>query len=164
MTFGANGVLVPGFHDCTYDEFCSTLVDEFPTSQRRRLIADTLLDFSSEVFSIGIPYEFWVDGSYVTSKINPNDADIILFFQYQHMNAINPLRDTFRKKYYGILDIYFWYAVSPENQKIVSPADYCKIVNTRNYWRGQFGFDREDNPKGIVRLDCASIVETLNRR
>ena len=164
MTFEANGVLAPGFHDCTCDEFYATLVDGFPTSQRRKTISDTLLAFSKEVFAIGVPYEFWIDGSYVTTKMNPNDADIILFFQYQHMNDIAPLLDAFRQKYNGILDIYFGYAASPENQKVVSPADYNQIVNGRNYWRGQFGFDREDNPKGIIRIDCTSIEEKLNGR
>lgn len=164
MTFEANGVLAAGFHDCTYDEFYVTFVDEFATSQRRKLIADTLLAFSKDVFAIGIPCEFWVDGSYATTKVNPNDADIILFFQYQHMKVIEPLWSTFRQKYNGILDVYFWYAKSPENEKIVSPADYGQIVNTRNYWRGQFGFDREDNPKGIIRIDCKSIEEKLKGR
>ena len=27
-----------------------------------------------------------------------------------------------------------------------------KLVNNRNYWRGQFGFDREDNPKGMIKI------------
>jgi hypothetical protein len=58
VTFEANGVLAAGFHDCTYDEFYATFVDEFATSQRRKLIADTLLAFSKDVFAIGIPCEF----------------------------------------------------------------------------------------------------------
>lgn len=164
VTFETNGVLAPGFHDCTYDEFYAALVDEFPTSQRRKPIAEALLAFSKEVFAIGTPYEFWIDGSYVTTKINPNDADVILFFQYQHMNVISPLLSTFRQQYNGILDIYFGYATSPENQRILGPVDYGRIVNNRNYWRGQFGFDREDNPKGIIRIDCVSIEKQLNRR
>lgn len=164
MTFETNGVLAPGFHDCTYDEFYAAFVDEFPTSQRRRPIAEALLAFSAEVFAIGEPYEFWIDGSYVTTKINPNDADVILFFQYQHMNAISPLWNTFRQQYHETLDIYFGYAASPENKKFLAPVDYGKIVNNRNYWRGQFGFDREDNPKGIIRIDCASVGIKLNGR
>lgn len=35
MTFETNGVLPAGFHDYTYDEFCKTFVEDFPTSQRR---------------------------------------------------------------------------------------------------------------------------------
>lgn len=162
VTFATNGVLSPGFHNCTYDEFYVALVDSFPTSQSRKPIAEALLTFSKEVFAIGVPYEFWIDGSYVTTKINPNDADVILFFQYQHMNAISPLWTIFRQQYSGILDIYFDYATSPENKRLLNPVVYGQIVNRRNYWRGQFGFDREDKPKGIVRIDCMSIEKKLN--
>lgn len=91
MAFETNGVLPAGFHDYTYDEFCKTFVEDFPTSQRRRMIAEALLEFSREVFAIGVPCEFWIDGSYATAKVNPNDADIILFFQYQHMVQLQPL-------------------------------------------------------------------------
>ena len=69
-----------------------------------------------------------------------------------------------REKYAGVLDIYFGYAISPENKCAYSPQDYLQIVNTRNYWRGQFGFDREDRPKGIIRLNCKSIAEQLDGR
>lgn len=164
MNFDANGSLPAGFHDLTYDEFYDFFVTGFPSSQRRQLIAESLLDFSAEVFAIGIPCEFWIDGSYATTKINPNDADIILFLQYKDMQSLEPLRSTFRQKYQGILDIYFWYAKSPENQGLLSATDYQNVINTRNYWRGQFGFDREDKPKGIIRIDCKSISEKIRGR
>lgn len=164
MTFSENGVLPAGFHDCTYDEFYETFVDGFPTSQRRKIIADALLEFSQDVFAFGIPFEFWIDGSYATTKINPNDADIILFFQYEHMIAINSYLADFRSKYANLLDIYFAYAKSPENEKILPPDVYQTIINNRNYWRGQFGFDRKDTPKGIIRVNCTSILEKLQGR
>lgn len=164
MNVWVNGALSPGIHDCTYEEFIRTFVDEFPTSQRRKLIADTLLSFASEIFSIGIPVEFWIDGSYVTGKINPNDADIVLFFQYQHMIAMQNRIGEYRKKYKGILDLYIAFAVCAENKGLLSADDYEQVINQRNYWRGQFGFDRADEPKGIVRLSCDSIVEQIERR
>lgn len=164
MTFEADGMLAAGFHDCDVDQFIETFVNGFPTSQRRSVIANALFDFSKEVFSVGIPAEFWIDGSYVTTKINPNDADLVLFLQIEHMNILNTLTQAFRQKYQGVLDIYFAYAASPENQQKCSPIDYQQIVNQRNYWRGQFGFDRTDTPKGIVRLDCTSISDYLKGR
>ena len=164
MNFEANGMLSAGFHDCTVQEFIATFVDDFTTSQRRKDIANGLFDFSKEVFDIGIPCEFWVDGSFVTTKINPNDADLVLFLQAPNMNVLGPQLAYFRKKYKSTLDMYFAYATSTENLQLVGPANYQKIVNDRNYWRGQFGFDRADSPKGIVRIDCNSIAEYLKGR
>lgn len=164
MDFEANGMLPAGLHKCSVDDFIVTFVDNFPTSQRRKLIVDALWEFSKEVFAEGIPYEFWIDGSFVTTKVNPNDADIVLFLQIPNMNVLGKQLTAFRQKYAGILDVYFAYAASPENQKQVGVADFQQIVNNRNYWRGQFGFDRVDCPKGIVSISCDSIIEYLKGR
>ena len=73
-------------------------------------------------------------------------------------------RELFTKRYTDAkkwLDIYFAYATSPENQRVLSPGDYQQVVNKRNYWRGQFGFDRADTPKGIVKIDCQSLSDYI---
>ena len=72
-----------------------------------------------------------------------------------------PIRDTIHKKYSPFLDIYFAYATSPENQAALSSKDFNTVVNQRNYWRGQFGFDRADNSKGIVKIDCQSLLDYI---
>lgn len=164
VTFEANGMLPAGFHDCSVQEFIATFVDNFPTSQRRRIIMEALWDFSREVYNVGIPGEFWVDGSFVTAKVNPNDANLVLFLQIPNMNVLGPQLMAFRQKYKDTLDIYFAYAASPENQQYANPKDYQQFVNQRNYWRGQFGFDRADSPKGIVRISSDSIAEYLKGR
>lgn len=164
MDFEANGMLPAGVHDYSVDEFITQFVNGFPTSQRRKQIAAVLFDFAKEIFTYGIPYEFWIDGSYVTDKVNPNDADLVLFFQYSDLTSLKPQIPLLRQKYLPNLDTYYMCAASPENQKILLPAVYNKLVNDRNYWRGQFGFDRCDHPKGIVRLSCDSLFEYLNRR
>ena len=69
LNFDANGSLPAGFHDLTYDEFYDFFVTGFPSSQRRQLIAESLLAFSTEVFAFGIPCEFWIDGSYNSRKM-----------------------------------------------------------------------------------------------
>lgn len=156
-------MLSAGLHDCSVEEFVAFFVDNFPTSQSRGLIVESLWNFAKEVFSVGTPCEFWVDGSFVTTKINPNDADIVLFLQIPDMYILGPQHQMFRKKYAGVLDIYFSCATSPENHR-QDPRNYPTFVNNRNYWRGQFGFDRRDSPKGIVRISCDSITEYLKGR
>ncbi len=58
MDFEANGMLSAGFHDCTVKDFIIAFVEKFPTSQRRKLLVDTLWDFAKEIYDIGVPYEF----------------------------------------------------------------------------------------------------------
>ena len=164
MEFDTNGRLPAGIHDITIDEFIVRFVDAFPTSQSRRIILDKLIEFYKEISINGGIAEFWVDGSYVTNKINPNDADIIVFVDYPQYIQIAPQYNYFRTAYNGILDIYFWISQSEITKGLVSTNDFAKIVNQRNYWRGQFGFDREDNPKGIVRIFNESLNDYISRR
>ena len=156
LDFESSGMLPSGLHKYSFEQFLIQFVNGFPTSQRRKEISEAIVAFVKELFSFGIPYEFWIDGSYATTKVNPNDADIVVFLQASVANSIFPISDYFRQKF-SDLDIYFAYATSPENQSKLTPYDYQKAVNMRNYWRGQFGFDRADNPKGIIKIDCESL-------
>jgi hypothetical protein len=58
--------------------------------------------------------------------------------------------------------MYIACAANEKSKQILSPADYNAVVNNRNYWRGQFGFDRQDNPKVIIKLDCASLKNYIS--
>ena len=161
VDFETNGMLPGGLHEYSFEQFMRQFVDGFPASQRRKEISKTLVAFAKEIYTFGIPYEFWIDGSYVTTKVNPNDADVVIFLQVPAANRLFPIYDSIRQKYYPWLDIYFAYAASPENQKVLSPKDYQTVINQRNYWRGQFGFDRSDNPKGVVKIDCQSLLDYI---
>ena len=143
VNFEANGMLPSGLHEYSFNQFMAQFVDGVPTSQTRKEIANALVNFSKEIYAIGIPYEFWVDGSYVTTKTNPNDADIVVFLQVPAASVIFPIWNSFRQKYSKWLDIYFAYATSPENQRVLSPNDYQQVVNKRNICKkihDHFGF------------------------
>lgn len=163
MDFDINGRLPAGLHNYTIEEFLSQFVDGFPTSMRRKPIFDAMVEFFRELLVSGIPYEFWVDGSYATTKINPNDADIVVFLQVPQYTVLGSQFNNLRNKYRANLDIYFAIATSEENRRILSPNDFGIVTNKRNYWRGQFGFDREDNPKGIICISCTSLKDYIDR-
>lgn len=163
MNLGENGALPAGIHQCTINEFRETFVDGFPTTQRRNELFIQLMSFLSDLVKIDCFPEAFVDGSYVTNKVNPNDIDIVVFLHYStvisptvqaKINQLKTLYDPF-------LDIYFAVAVCDENKSMINPASYGSIINQRNYWRGQFGFDREDLPKGIVLITGSSVQEYI---
>lgn len=97
-----------------------------------------------------------MDGSFATTKVNPNDADLILFIDYADLAKIQSAWSQLQTQH-PHLDMYFACAANEKTKKLLSPGDYNQVVNNRNYWRGQFGFDRQDNPKGIIKLDCNSV-------
>lgn len=163
MDFDTNGRLPAGLHNYNVEEFLSQFVEGFPTSLRRKPIFDSMVSFFKDLMPTGVPYEFWVDGSYATTKVNPNDADIVIFLQCHQYVALSPHFGDLRYKYRADLDVYFEVATSEDNRRMLSPQDFGTVTNKRNYWRGQFGFDREDNPKGIICVSCASLKDYVDR-
>lgn len=163
MDFEANGVLPAGIH--TYDivTFREQFVAGFPNSQTRPVIFGCLEHFVSAIFALCNPDEFWVDGSFATTKVNPNDADLIIFVDYPDFVKMHSVWAQIQQQH-PYLDMYIACAVNEKTKQILSPNDYNKVVNQRNYWRGQFGFDRQDNPKGIVKLDCTSWKQHISNK
>ena len=148
MDFNEYGLINPGIHEMDMDDFHISFVKQFTTSQRRQMFKD---------FNI---YEIWIDGSYVTEKINPNDVDIVIFFSVEDFIRVSKIWDVIRKDAVNI-DPYCAVAVTEENKQKLSSADINTIINKRNYWKGQFGFDREDRPKGIINIKADNIVEYI---
>lgn len=153
MDFNENGLLPAGFHTYTFPDFKTDFVTSFPSSQSREPIFSRLELFAEFIFNNFQPKEFWIDGSFATAKVNPNDADLILFLSYEDARKISPMWGSIRQNFQS-LDMYFGIAPTEDLQKRVSSTDFYAAINNRNYWRGQFGFDRQDNPKGIIRIDC----------
>ena len=157
-----NGVLEPGLHKITFGEFYETFVEKFPSSQRRKEIFDSLFELVKSLTTEYEIYEVWVDGSFVTEKINPNDIDIIIFLEVSSFLKIGSKWSDIRSiGKNNNIDAYCGVAVNEESKKLISPEDLQAIINNRNYWRGQFGFDRADNPKGIIVISAEEICSNL---
>ena len=146
-TFNEKGLLNPGFFEYKLNEIQTIFVDEFKESQTRKRNFNGFYSWLSELLNICIPNEIWIDGSFVTNKTNPNDIDIVAFLEYQDYVGIFERVDCLKKLgKENFCDIYI--SISP-NDMI---SGNWKLINNRNYWRGQFGFDREDNPKGMIKM------------
>jgi len=157
--FDNNGMLPAGMHRYALDIFEQDFIGAFPSSQTRKELFYLLGELLVEVQILLVPYEIWIDGSFATKKVNPNDIDIVMFLNYSDLQneAVITGLTALKQKYIGNLDIYIALAVNEESRKALSDTDFGKCTNKRNYWRGQFGFDREDNPKGIIVLTEESL-------
>lgn len=71
-------MLPAGFRNFTVDELRDLCVKEFPESTVR---ADIMAGFEviyEQAASLGIEGEFWINGSFLTRKIDPDDIDFLL--------------------------------------------------------------------------------------
>jgi hypothetical protein len=78
-----DGLLPAGIHDCTLDELRARF-GSFQGNDRRPSLFARLEDFLAEVRAAGLVRHILVDGSFVTSKRDPNDIDLILIVASDH--------------------------------------------------------------------------------
>jgi hypothetical protein len=145
------GLLPLGWHQKSMAELRELCVDRFPLSNTRDMIMQGLEQIVDTLRSHNIVGDLWVNGSFLTEKINPNDVDVVLFVDGGFVeNATPQQRETIAwlssdlrgshgcDSYIGIR----W----PESSPRYSEGEYW-----RAYWTRQWGFNRIDEPvKGIV--------------
>jgi len=129
--FQASGALPPGDHEATLGE----IEERFCLNYRRRKIYQGLTYVAGELVSHNVS-KIWVDGSFVTEKVNPRDVDVA----YEVPDGADP-------------DDWGW--LSPARQH-----DLKKFHSVHLFpdWPGQpqmkdfFSRDENGNLKGIIRL------------
>ncbi|WP_155987711.1 hypothetical protein [Thioalkalivibrio sp. ALE28] len=142
-------LLEPGLHDFELGEIGNHFLEDFADSTTRPALIANLEAYAKLFLDLGASVELWLDGSFTTKKVDPNDIDLVVFSSEAEVNALPPREQSLLKalldhatikKRFG-LDVYFCVA---ENQQM------------RSYWRGWFGFDRNEEPKGIARIMVAT--------
>lgn len=152
-----NGGIIKGY---SIDDIQKYFVDNFPLSQTRKRNFSGFKNFiialeNGQVHDI--INKIWLDGSFFTNKLNPNDIDMVLLFNpsIDKIPKINfffeEQKDYFRMVGEGLhCDTYYTldYTLIPSSEPQVK-QHYDK---DNKYWMGQFGFDREGRNKGIIEL------------
>lgn len=156
LNFNDDGLMPPGLHEYAFNDFKSQFIDQFGFSQSRKAILEGCLKWLFLISNIITPEEVWMDGSYVTAKANPNDIDIVLFFDSEKLNAVD------KGMFYNLFSISKQYLCDSYFAVSIIPGKHtANDINIRNYWRGQFGFDRNDKPKGIIILTWQEFIKGL---
>lgn len=63
-------------------------VEPFDLSATRPRLFDALVAFVDTLRTAGVTGTLWLDGSFVTEKINPNDIDLVMFVALTHFEAL----------------------------------------------------------------------------
>lgn len=153
MQFNLNGYLDPGIHNADLSDIEEHLVKGFSTSITRPRIIDGYKRHRAELQALNVEFEQFVDGSFVSTKNDPGDIDLVCFADAQ---AVDQLSTENKQKLRTLVlgpetkqthycDAYFCPTV-PEHH-----PNYAQTRTSRKYWMGEFGFDRLDRPKGIVK-------------
>ena len=77
----------PGWHEMTIADLRKLCVDSFPSSTTRVYIVTGLEFVVGKLISSKLSVDIWVNGSFLTSKINPEDSDIVLRIQVDVYNG-----------------------------------------------------------------------------
>lgn len=138
-------LLSPGLHELEQSELDNHFASSFPESTIRLPLIAGLLAFLSALKQIGVTFEIWIDGSFTTSKPDPNDIDLVVFADDAAVEGL-----TMDKK----LDLASLVNRQEARRSFGMDVLFCPASNTdlRSYWRGWYGFDRAENPKGIAKI------------
>lgn len=71
------------------------LVDGFPLSTRRERLWKNLEWFVGELRRLRLNCRLWLDGSYLTEKIDPDDIDLIVELDYDFTNSLSAEQHAF---------------------------------------------------------------------
>lgn len=138
-------LLEPGLHDFRLSDIGNHFLQDFSESNtRKRLIAE-LEQYTKLISNFLESVELWLDGSFTTTKLNPNDIDLVVFISAEEANALPTEK---KEQLRGLLD-------NPTIKSRFGLDVYVSIMGDepqRSYWRGWFGFDRDEQPKGIARV------------
>jgi len=147
-----------GRHIINAKELRALCVNNFPSSYTRPQIMDGLEKILTKIINADIKGEIWVNGSFVTKKINPNDVDLVLRISAElYENGNDTLRETLdwlssNLKGSHLCDSYC-FMEWPEGHKNYWIGQYM-----HTYWMRQFGFSRGNQMKGIPVLNIPGAL------
>jgi len=139
----AIGELPPGMHTATLEEVEAVFV----TTPRRRRLFEGLRLAIQNLHTAGVRRVF-IDGSFVTTKVDPNDIDGCWeWTEKVHLDLLEPVLLDFTQARRAMRDKYgvdFFLATWVEAGSGLTFLDF-------------FQRNREDDPKGIVQLDLEEM-------
>ncbi len=141
---------------CGVADLKTHFVDSF-TSVTRSANYTKYVKYSDDLKALlgGVAITQWVNGSFVTKKINPKDIDFINFVDHHLIQRLGEKLDPFRPENswdaYGV-DAYIL-EVHPLDSK-----EFVKFTQSdKAYWNGQFDRTRRNrngdkHPKGFLEI------------
>lgn len=130
-------LLPPGMHSLTLQDLHALAVAPFPQDARRSELFQKLSIWANAVKAAGVNGTLWIDGSFLTEKVQPGDIDCVLWnpcwtspsaATEQAQQQLQRLFDHSTAEALYNLDFYL---------EVPSPD---QVFHREAYWRGILGF------------------------
>lgn len=159
LQYDSNGYLVSGFHKINIPTFIENFVDSYPTSKTRREIFEGYCKYCRILSTFNFVNKQWINGSYVTKKLDPNDIDIVYIVDSKAIDS-NKFLISYIKKLKSDYDTV-WEKYKCDTHFITEypEGDYRRMMFEKSaaFWtdvkEGKYTNDRYDVSKGIVELE-----------
>jgi hypothetical protein len=143
-------LLPVGRHPFTLEQLRALCVEDFPLSTTRTGIMKNLEAVVCELAEAKVCGELWIDGSFLTEKIDAKDVDLVLRVDGAFYDACDATQRAAMDWVGGNLSdthscdsyLHFEYAAGDPNYWV---GEYMHA-----YWMKQWGFSRGGDMKGIA--------------
>jgi len=144
-------LLVPGLHNRTVTELKQLCVTGFANSATRGSIMLGLEDVVTRLCGAALAGEIWIDGSFLTQKLDPEDVDMAFGVPHQLYDNGSPeqkqtlewfVQSNLKSSHH--CDTYIWFEYP------LGHPMHAQTLDKRNYWQRHFGFSRRLEAKGIA--------------
>lgn len=160
LEFNEIGNLKPNKYEITFNEAREFFVDSFVESETRQRNWTGFCNFLQMLIDLGLTeMQVWVDGSFVTNKLNPNDIDCVIYIKPEIINSIsNENQENLYKKFskQGNEKAHVEYFTDPYILLDVTNTPcfpgYKEWCDNKIYWENWWGHDRNNNEKGFLVL------------
>jgi hypothetical protein len=134
----------------TLPELRKLCVDPFLMSQRRDPLMRSVEALCTTVSTALIRSEIWVDGSFLTRKIDPDDVDVLVILHSSAAHGTSEQHNIFRR----IAQNDFTAPLPCHSFVLQEYPDghpqYATYEVMRAYWLKQFCFNRREEIKGLA--------------
>jgi hypothetical protein len=149
-------LLPEGLHFMSLADLKQLCVTEFPLSKRREQIVSSLESMLAELSGIAIKGQVWINGSFLTKKIDPNDVDLVVVLQEQDFQVAwtNPIgKDVLER----VARQQFTNPVKCDSyitlEFPLGSPQHTVGQKQRDYWLKTFGQSRSGEKKGIAVVE-----------
>ena len=159
LNFDQHGFLYPHSGQSTDTaNFYSQFVANFPTSRTRATLYHEWTKYNQLLRKeVGDSFEQWINGSFVTSKLNPKDIDVVSFIPAhlyeRHEGVLDKFwSDTWEDE--GV-DAYIVRVYPPDDARFISATQIDYQQWARRYSSTKPDMNFVSHPKGFLTMQIS---------